>query len=1214
MSKDLSSQNQQGNRAKRIQVFSEKSIINLLRMSKIAFLLIFACSMQASARSYAQNVTLSEKNAQLENIFSAIHKQTGYDFIYSAQLLAGAPAVSIKVKNVSIQEALDLCLRNQALSYTIKENMIVITPKSKSVASVTTAVAPPPVTVKGRITNETGEPVAGASIVIKGTTKGTTSDEGGNFTLSNTDDQAILVITATNIERTEWPVNGKTILNISVRSAVNPLSEIAVTALGLRKEKKKLGYAIQEVKGEDLTVARETNVVNQLAGKVSGVTVVGSPSGIGGSSRVSIRGERSLDLNKNQPLYVVDGVPISNAITGGSGRGNLEVDFGNGAGFINPDDIESMSVLKGPAAAALYGSRAANGVILIKTKSGKKQKGFGVEVNSNYTLESALKLPKYQKVYGQGNGSGGDFKFVDGRGGGLSDGTDEGWGPAFKGQSFPQFNSPRTLDGSPIDFTGGDMNAPAGSVITPSAWLPDNDNLKNFLQTGHALTNNIAMAGSNEHGDFRLSYTNLDETGIVPNTDLKRNTVSVSGGYNLTDKLSVRAFVSYIKSESDNRPSISYGTESIMFLFNCWMPASVQIKELERLWQRGLDNQQQYNWNYNYHDNPYLTVNENTNGQFYDRILGNVVLKYDFTNWLSLQLRTATDWSNERREYRRAFSTQRFPYGQYRETGIVNEERNSDVLLTANKKINTDFEFSATLGGNNMRQSSRFNENVAGQLNIPGIYSLNNSRIAIVSEQNNLAKRINSVYGSAGLSYKNKLFIDFTGRNDWSSALTLPKDLKALGKEDNSYFYSSVALSAIISDMLSLPKAISFFKLRASLAQVGNDTDPFAFTQTYSRSEPFGSAQIYGETGSLANLNLKPEISSAYEFGTDIRFLNNRVGLDLTYYQSRTKNQILNIPLSISSGYNSRIINAGLIKNYGIEATLTVKPIKTKHFNWDAFINFSTNRSSVVELSDGLTNYVMANEEGVSIEARVGERMGGIYGIAYARVQDTDPDAPYYEKSGEHKGQQVFGANGRPIGTTNRVKLGNYNPDWLMGIGNSFNYRGVRLSFLFDIRQGGKIYSYTQTVGREGGILIETLEGRADGYDLSKPGNGVIGDGVVQTSPGVFTANTTKLEPRQWHSAYTGGRGISEGVMFDASFVKLRELQIGYTIPDKVFGKIPLRGTTISLVGRNLFLWSNAPHVDPETMAYKGGTALPGIEYMSLPSVRSYGINLSFKL
>ncbi len=367
-----------------------------------------------------------------------------------------------------------------------------------------------------------------------------------------------------------------------------------------------------------------------------------------------------------------------------------------------------------------------------------------------------------------------------------------------------------------------------------------------------------------------------------------------------------------------------------MYLFSCWLPASVKVSDMKRLWQTGLDNQKQYSWNYNYHDNPYLTVYENTNGQYYDRVIGNVSLKYDFTSWLSLQLRTATDWSNERREFRRAFSTQRFPFGEYRETDIVNEERNSDFLFTFNKNINSDFAVNAAVGGNQMRQVSRWKEDVAGQLNIPGIYSLNNSRIALVAEQSNVAKRINSLYGSAGVSYKNKLFLDFTGRNDWSSALTLPEELKAFGKEINSYFYSSVAVSAIMSDMIKLPTAISFFKLRGSLAQVGNDTDPFAFTQTYNRSDPFGSAQIYSETNSLANLNLKPEISSAYEIGTDIRFLNNRIGLDITWYQSRTKNQILNIPLTITSGYDTRKINAGLIKNNGIEVMLTGSPVKTR--------------------------------------------------------------------------------------------------------------------------------------------------------------------------------------------------------------------------------------------------------------------------------------------
>lgn len=1071
-----------------------------------------------------------------------------------------------------------------------------------------------PLLIKGKVVEaETQKLLSGATITSISSGKKTASNAAGEFSLSAEVGEKIEISFVGFETMVTTIIKDKTEYTLSLVSGSTQMNEVVVTALGIKKDKKKLGFALQEVKGDQLTTARETNVVSQLAGKVAGVTVVGGNSGIGGSARVSIRGERSVDLNKNQPLYVIDGVPVSNAISGGSGRGNLEVDFGNGAGFINPDDIETISVLKGPAASALYGSRAANGVILIKTKAGKtSKKSIGVEVNSNITFENALKLPKYQNIYGQGNGNGGPFAFVNGGGAGLTDGTDEGWGPAFNGQNYPQFNSPRTLNGQPTTFLGGDLNAPAGSIITATPWVADNDNLKNFLQTGLTSTNNVAIMGANANGDFRLSYTNLDQKGTVPNTDLKRNTVSLSSSYNFNKKLSVRSFVSYINSKSDNRPSISYGTENIMYLFNCWLPASVKVSDLKRLWMIGEDGRRQFGWNYNYHDNPYLTVQENTNGQYYNRIIGNILIKYDFTDWLSLQLRTATDNSNERREYRRGFSTQRFPFGEYREVRIENEERNSDFLLSANKNINKDFAFTANLGGNQMSQVSRYNEDVAGQLNIPNIYSLNNSRIALVVEQNNVAKKINSLYGSAGVSYKNKLFVDITGRNDWSSALTLPENLKAFGTEDNGYFYSSIAFSAVVSEMVKLPTAISFAKLRASFAQVGNDTDPFTFTQTYSRSDPFGSTQIYGETNRLSNLNLKPEISSAFEVGADIRFLKNRIGLDLTYYQSKTVNQILNIPLTGTSGYDSRVINAGLIQNWGIEAILNINGIKTKDFNWNTDINFSTNRSKVIELSDNLSNYVMASKHAVSIEARINERMGDMYGLAFARVQNTNSAAPYFDAKNEFVGQMVFDANGRPIRTTNRVKLGNYNPNWLMGINNRFTYKNFNFSCLFDIRSGGQIYSQTQTVGREGGIIVESLEGRANGYDLTQTGNGVIGNGVT-VSGGTFIPNTKKVSAREWHTAYTSGRNIAEGVMYDASFVKLRELQIGYSFSSTLLSKTPFTSINISLVGRNLWLKDNVPHVDPENMSFNGGTALPGIEAMAIPSSKSFGVNLSLK-
>lgn len=1065
--------------------------------------------------------------------------------------------------------------------------------------------------IKGNVTDaSTGNVIVGATITVVTTKLNTTTDTKGGFSIvANAGDQ--LTISSVGYANKTIVVNNNLML-IQLSTSTSELDEVVVTALGIKREKKKLGYASQEIKGESLTVARESNIVSQLAGKIAGVTVVGGNSGIGGSARVTIRGERSVDLNKNQPLYVIDGVPISNSIVGANGRGNMEVDFGNGAGFVNPDDVESINVLKGPAASALYGSRAANGVIVIKTKSGKSSKGIGVEVNSNLTFENALKLPEFQNVYGQGNGNGGPFAFVNGGGAGLTDGTDEGWGPAFNGQLYPQFNSPRTLNGQVIPFLGGDLNAPAGSVITPTPWLPDIDGVAKFFQTGRTITNNVALVGSNKEGDFRLSYTNLDQTGIVPNTDLKRNTVSFSGGYNLTDKFSARAFVSYIKSNSGNRPSISYGTENIMYLFTSWFPRSVKLSDMKRLWQPGLEGIRQFGWNYNYHDNPYLTMYENTNGQALDRIIGNITLKYDLASWLSLQLRAATDYASEVRAYKRGFSTQRFPFGQYREARIITEERNTDFLLSANKKINSDFTISGSFGGNQTRQKADFNEVNAGQLNIPGIYKLTNNRVPVDVAQTVSEKRVNSLYGAAQVSFKNYLFLEMTGRNDWSSALTLPAELKALGSEKNSFFYTSAALSAVVSDMFKLPEIINFAKVRGSVAQVGNDTDPFTFTQAYNPSTAFGTSQIYSETDRLANLSLKPEISTAFEIGTEIKLLNNRVGLDLTFYQSNTKNQIINIPLSQTSGYSTRSINAGLIKNYGFEAMLNLVPVvgKKNGLRWTVDLNFSSNRSKVVELSDGLTNLVMASRS-VSIEARVGERMGDMYGIGFARVQNTNPAGAHYDATGKFVGQMVF-SNGRPVRTTERIKMGNYNPDWLAGINNTFTYGNFKLSFLFDIRMGGEIYSHTQTVGREGGIMIETLEGRADGYDLTKPGNGVIGKGVMLVN-GQYVENNVKRTAREWHTAWTAGRNIAEGVMFDASFVKLRELQIGFNFPAQVLKNTPFKAATLSFVGRNLALWSNVPHVDPEVMSFTGGTALPGIEHMSIPSSRSFGVNLSMK-
>jgi len=1061
--------------------------------------------------------------------------------------------------------------------------------------------------VTGSVRDKKGLALPGVSVRVKGTSIGAVTDGNGNFSINAPDEKSILVISFIGYKSEEVPVNGQSNLSITLGEDNNELTEVVVTALGISREKKSLGYASQEIKGDELDKARETNFSSGLAGKIAGVTVMNSPSGVGGSARVTIRGDKSLNINNNQPLYIIDGIPISNENYGSSGNNYQEVDYGNGASLVNPDDVESVNVLKGANAAALYGSRAANGVILITTKSGKRSKGVGVSVNSGFTLESPLVLPDFQKKYGQGND--GEFSFVDGLGSGVRDGVDESWGPAFNGQLIPQFDSPTSKG-----FRGGDIylindgtlgsaaNIAARGTINATPWTNKFD-LNDFYETGVTTNNNIAVTGANDKGNFRVSYTNLYQKGIVPNTDLKRNTFAFNSDYKLTSKLSVKASINYILNDSGNRPNISYGTENIIYLLNNWMGQQVDLNSLKDYWVKGMENRQQFNFNYNYHDNPYFNLYENTNSQNSHRLIGNIAAKYDITDWLNVLLRAGTDYGNELRERKRSFSTQRYPRGAYREERIENTETNLDFLISANRKLSKDFQLSLNAGGNTRINNNDQITTFTTELLTPGIYNLNNSSIPLVTEVFNPRKRVNSFYGFGQLAFRNYLFLDLTARNDWSSALTLPVNNATLGITDNSYFYPSASLSALISEMYTLPKWISYGKLRLSVARGGNDTSPYAFTQAYNKQNPIGSNPVFNTSGVLRNYNIKPEISTSLEGGLEWKFLDNRLGFDFSYYHMNTKNQILNnVPVSITSGWNTQILNAGEIQNSGIELSINTTPVK-QAFRWDFDINFSMNRSKVLELTDDISVYQMASKEAVSIEARVGNRMGDMYGQIYQRV--TDSSSPYF-------GQVINNANGRPLSSGTRELLGNYNPDWLAGFRNTFSYKGVSMSVLFDVRHGGKVYSLTQVVGREAGQLEETLLGRADGYDLTVAGNGVISPGVIQNADGSYRPNDVVLSARAWNSAFTNGRSIAEPAIYDASFIKLRELTLGYSIPSKFLQKYNIMNMSLSVVGRNLWVHSKVPHIDPEQIAMDGGTYVPGVESSSIPTTRSIGMNLKF--
>jgi outer membrane receptor protein involved in Fe transport len=708
------------------------------------------------------------------------------------------------------------------------------------------------------------------------------------------------------------------------------------------------------------------------------------------------------------------------------------------------------------------------------------------------------------------------------------------------------------------------------------------------------FSNNVSLAAQNENSNIRVSWTNLDQKGIVPNTDLSRNTMAVNGGINVTEKLTVNTAVNYQRSKSGNRPSISYGTESLMYLW-IWYGRQINTASLRDYWMRGLEGRQQFNYNYNYHDNPYFNAFENTNGQNKDRLFGNVQATYQFTDNLSLMVRTGLDFYNELRDRRRAFSTQRFPFGNYREDAVFFSEMNTDFLLTYSMTDNEIWSYTISLGGNQMKQENRYTQTVAPQLLIPEIYNFTNTAVNLQVIQNRSEKRINSLYGYAQLGYKNVLFLDITGRNDWSSTLPIA---------NNSYFYPSATLSAIVSDMVELPTLFSFVKLRAAYAEVGNDTDPYSLSNVFNPEVAWGSIQTKSESSRLTNADLKPERTASYEIGTDIRLLNGRVGLDVTYYDNRTKNQIIPIELDISTGYSSRIINAGEIQNNGLEVILSGSPFQNPTgLSWDIGLNFTRNRSKVIELTEGLDIYSLTGRNGATIQARVGERMGNIYGAGFQRVED---------ENSEYFGQIIHNTSGTPLTGSELVLQGNYNPDWMLGVQNTLRFKGVSLGILFDGRYGGTVVSMTKTIGSTSGQLEETLLGRDNGYDLSIEGNGILSPGVIRNEDGSFTPNTIKISSRNWHNRYYERSNV-EAAKYDASFIKLREVTLGYTIPSSLWARLPVREVKVSAVARNLVLWTENPHFDPETMSMSGGTFQPGIENMAFPSTRSIGFNVSLK-
>ncbi len=1007
-------------------------------------------------------------------------------------------------------------------------------------------------TVSGKVTSSAdGEGLPGVTVQVIGTNTGVVTDLGGNYRIQVPEGSSTLEFSFVGFTSQRINIGNRSVVDVVLREDIQSLEEVVVTAFGIEREKRALGYSVQEVEGENLNRTNESNVINALQGKVAGVNINNTSGTLGGPSYVTIRGASSA-LGNNQPLFVVDGIPIDNSTY----RGPLNVRDGaapgNAAADINPNDVESINVLKGPTAAALYGSRAANGVIVITTKKGRKDKRLGVDVNSSVSFSRPLRLPKYQNEYAQGYG--GAYSIID-----------ESWGPRYGSDALQGVE----------DWKGETVNITAQP-----------DNIRDFYETGVNYTNSVSLNGGTDVADYRFGYTNVSETGILPNTDLSKHNFTLNAGLKLHEKVSTRASVSYVKTNADNLGVQGQNGSSIPLQF-MWLPRSINVSQLRDY--RNHEGTQdatgtQRRW-INYFENPYFSLYENTFGQNRDRVIGNVTFNYKPVDWLDFTFRAGTDTYSDRR-------TQKFAVGSdapYSQGGFYNDQYNvsettTDFIATLNRDLNEDFNLNV-LVGHNMRIRNMENLFLEGRnLIAPGIYNASNALNYPAPVNDLFQKRLVGVYGEAQLSWRDIVFVGATARNDWSS--TLPKN-------DNSFFYPSVNGAVVITDLLNLSgSVVDFGKIRASWAQVGNDADPYLLSTVYERpiignfpgtdiSFPFAGTPGVTVGDNIGNAELVPEITSSWEIGADVRFLKNRIGIDFTYYYSNTRDQIVNVSIPQSTGFTSYTLNAGEIENKGIELMLNVVPVRTDNFEWNTTFNFNRNRNKVVALAEGLDQIALGGGQVL--------RPGYPYGTWYQQGWNRTANGDLI----------INPATGLPAIGGEQKDLGSAQPDFNLGFQNSISYKGFDLSILFDWRQGGKFLSYTNTVYQYAGQTEETLLGREE--DL-------IVEGVILTEGGEVANNIPVSGQRFWKANIFQ----IEPSLYDASFIKLRELRLGYSLPSAWYGRTPFSNIQLAIIGRNLWIGNTGqPHIDPEVSTY-GADNAQNIEYGSIPSTRNLGVNLRF--
>lgn len=1032
------------------------------------------------------------------------------------------------------------------------------------------------VTIKGMVkSSDDAQPVANASVQVKGTKIVVVTNEKGAFAIQANAGQT-LVVTAVGYNPLEKTIGSQSSVNFSLTSSSAQLENVVVTALGITRKEKALGYATTTVKGEQLTDAVSNNWTDALSGKVAGLNLVRSNSGPAGSNKIILRGENNL-TGDNEALIVIDGVVVSqssgrrNAVGGenayGTGSENMPADYGSGVNDINPEDIESVTVLKGPGASALYGQRGANGAIIITTKSGSsKKKGWGITFNSNASIEKVNRWPGMQYEYGQGVDGTPYYSFGAGPDGASTSATSSAYGPRFEGQMFYQYNPALQKQ---------------DTVRTP--WIAYPDKINNFFTTGQTFTNSISVDGGTDKTTARFSVTDVRNKWIIPNTGYKRNSLALSVNSKVNEKLQIASKINYTIKTSDNLPGAGYGNQSIMYWYIFWQP-NADLDWLKNYWINGQEGRRIAYPFSSFPENPYAVAYEFINRSNRNVITGNVQATYKFTREVSLQVRTAMDFSYEQRAQERPYDAgSKLQKGSYRTQNIFAQEVSADFLLQYTKKINSNFDFSVTLGGSTLNNNYNKDEVRADSLTYPGIYSFSNALGPLETIPWKSKYRINSFYGLASAGYKNLLFLDLTARQDWNSVLATP-----VRTENAGFFYPSANFSFIPSEAVSLPKAINYAKVRFSASSVGSGgTIPYLTAYNYATAGSFYSGGLQNPTV-LANPDLKPLRTVTYEAGFNIRMFKSRLELDFAAYSGNTKDQILQRIVDRASGYARAVINAGKVSNRGIEISLNGTPVSTKKgFKWSTGVVFSVNKNRIEELPDSTLVLQTGPVGGGQIVAKVGGSMGDLYGRGYVRSPD---------------GQVVYDATtGFAKITPDVVYLGNTIPVGKIGFTNTFQYKGFRLNLLFDAQYGAVAYSLTNYKLSEQGKTKNTLPGRY---------NGIIGNGVVLAADGKYYPNTTIATDIDEYYRSHFGIDNAEGNAFPTDFIKFREVRLDYTISPNLIKMLGLQRATIGVYGRDLFIWSPWPIFDPEFGTLNGSDIVRGFETGQFPSTRTLGVNL----